>query len=258
MNKLVANLGYRKSHGDLNIEKLTNIIMKGYESYNVEEYMQKTTFSPSTVGYGHGRCPRYWFIAFNGAVFQKFADPKSIANMMNGTLAHERIGELFERSNLDIVEIEQELITEDPPVRGFIDVIVDRAGENIVGEFKTTRSVIFMHRRAKMQPAGYHIIQVLLYLWGTGAEMGFVLYENKDTHEMLIIPVKKADYQEELDELLDWMRMVYKNYEDDTLPTRPFNSKRSKECKKCPVREACWESLGEGEKDIETLQVLPK
>lgn len=258
MKNLVRNLAYRQSHGDLDIQRLSDIIEKGYESYKVDEFMQKETFSPSTVGYGHGRCPRYWYIAFNGAIFQKDADPKSMANMLNGTMAHERIAELFERSGLDIVEVEQELITENPPVRGFIDVIVDRAGEGVVGEFKTTRNVIFMHRRANMRPAGYHIIQVLLYLWGTDLEMGFVLYENKDSHEVLIIPVKRSDYEDELEELLRWMRMVYSKYEDDILPKRPYKSKRSKVCKRCPVREACWEGLEEGEEEVETLSVLPK
>lgn len=256
MSSLVKNFAYKKSHGDLDIERLTEIIEEGYKSYNTNEYIQKYTFSPSTIGYGHGRCPRYWYIAFNGAIFRQDADPQSIANMLNGTLAHERIGELFKRSTLDIVEVEQELKTEDPPVRGFIDIVVDRAGEEVVGEFKTTRNVIFLHRRNKMEPAGYHIMQVLLYMWGKDVDMGFVMYENKDSHELLIIPVKREDHEEELQELLAWMRTVYGAYADDILPVRPYKSKKSKVCKRCPVRDACWDDLEEGEIDIETLSVL--
>lgn len=256
MSSLVKNLRFRKSHGDLDIDRLAQIIEDGYKSYNSSEYIQKKTFSPSTIGYGHGRCPRYWYIAFNGAIFNKEADPQSIANMMNGTLAHDRIGELFTRSTLDVVEIEQELITEDPPVRGFIDVVIDRAGEEIVGEIKTTRNVIFMHRQATMKPAGYHILQVLLYLWGKDLEMGFILYENKDNHEVLIIPVRRQDHEEELEELLGWMRNVYATYTDDKLPVRPYKSRRSKVCKRCPLLEACWDDLDEGEVTIEELSVL--
>lgn len=256
MKSITENLGFKKSHGDLDIERLTKVIEDGYKTYNKSGYIQKYTFSPSTIGYGHGRCPRYWFIAFNGAIFNENSDPDSIANMLNGTMAHDRIAELFRRSDLDIIEVEQELKTEDPPVRGFIDVMVDRAGEAVVGEVKTTRNVIFLHRRAKMEPAPYHIMQVLLYMWGKGVDMGFVLYENKDSHKILIIPVRRQDHEEDLEELLAWMRNVYQTYEDDTLPTRPYKSKKSKVCKRCPVRDACWDDLDEGEIDIETLSVL--
>ena len=256
MKSIVRNLPFRKSHGDLDIPALTEIIEDAYQSYNTSEFVTKTTFSPSTVGYGHGRCPRYWFIAFEGAIFDKNSDPQSIANMLNGTLAHDRLGELFNRSSLDIVEIEQEIVTEDPPVRGFIDVVVNRSGEEVVGEIKTTRNVIFMHRQAKMKPAPYHIAQVLLYMWAKDVSMGFVLYENKDSHEILIIPVKREDHEEELQELLSWMRKVYQAHQDGELPTRPHKSKRSKECKGCPVRNTCWDEMESGVRDIETLPVL--
>ena len=60
--------------------------------------MQKKTFSPSTIGYGHGNCPRYWFIAFSGEEFDEKFDATAIANMLNGTYAHERLQKIIAES----------------------------------------------------------------------------------------------------------------------------------------------------------------
>lgn len=255
MSEVVQNIPFKKRHGSINLEALKDAIDEAYKTYHNREFKQKTTFSPSTLGFGKGRCPRYWYIAFEGAEFVEEPDARSVANMKNGTLSHDRLDELFRRSPLDIVDSEREILANNPPLRGFGDIILNYMGEEVVGEFKTSGHRSFMWRMTKMEASGYNIIQVLLYLWATDNETGLLIYESKDTHQLLIIPVFKSDHEEELQELLEWMRTVRKSWEEQELPERPYRS-NSKVCKECPVREACFEDYPRGDVKIETLRVL--
>lgn len=255
MSEVVQNIPFKKRHGDVNLDALKDAIDEAYKTYHSRQFRRKTTFSPSTLGYGKGRCPRYWYIAFDGAEFVEEPDARGVANMQNGILAHTRLDELFQRSPLEIVDSEREITSEDPPIRGFGDIIINRAGEEVVGEFKTTGHRGFMWKMTKMEASGYHVLQVLLYLWATDNETGLLIYESKDTHQLLIIPVFRSDHEEELQELLEWMRTVRQSWEDQELPIRPYRS-NSKVCKECPVRETCFEDYPRGDVKIETLRVL--
>ncbi|MCA1799697.1 MAG: PD-(D/E)XK nuclease family protein [Actinobacteria bacterium] len=255
---IVRNLGHKPNHGSIDIKKLSGILDDAYKSMNEPEFKQKTSFAPSTVGYGHGRCPRYWYIAFDGAVFIESREAKDYANMQTGTDAHERIGKLLERSKLDIKAIEQEFRNQDPPIHGFIDGIIDRKGEEVIVEIKTTRTEAFRARQAKMAPPDYHLLQILIYMRLRNAESGFFLYEDKNTHEMLVMPVYLDDKNKEIvDNSLQWMREVRQLWEDRTLPKNPYRA-NSKVCKKCPVRATCFdaEQYDEGVIDFDELTIL--
>ena len=120
---LVTNLKFKKITSGFDPDKLAKMLTDGYiGNSNNPKYMKKTTFSPSTIGYGHGNCARYWYIAFEGTEFENTFDAIAIANMSNGTAAHERIQEIFKSTGL-VKHIEQEIIKEDPPVKGFADEI---------------------------------------------------------------------------------------------------------------------------------------
>ena len=45
---------------------LTEKIQSGYTVNRIDKQTQKKTFAPSTIAYGHGECPRYWYLAFDG------------------------------------------------------------------------------------------------------------------------------------------------------------------------------------------------
>jgi CRISPR/Cas system-associated exonuclease Cas4 (RecB family) len=253
LSKLVQNLKFQKVEG-FDPNALAHMIEREYLNLNRTRDMQKTTFSPSGIGYGNGRCPRYWYMAFSGAEFVEINDALGIANMQNGTSAHERLQKLLDATGT-VKDTEVEMRLEDPPVRGFIDVLIDWEGEEVVGEIKTTRSEAFQNRRASMKPPGYHLIQLLLYMHARGAKYGFFLYENKNTQEILVIPVTMNERLEKtLEKIMTWMREVHANYEAKTLPTRPF-TKSSPECKGCPLRTECW-SGPEGEVNIAALPIL--
>jgi CRISPR/Cas system-associated exonuclease Cas4 (RecB family) len=253
---LVTNLKFKKVTGSFDPDTFAKIIDDAYlTGRNLDRWQKKHTFSPSTIGYGHGTCPRYWFIAFNGADFEDKFDAIAIANMENGKQAHERLQTLLQSTKV-LKEIEREILCDDPPVRGFADLILDWTGQEVIGEIKTVKDEIFSARQASMTPTTSHLIQLLLYMWVEKIKEGFVMYENKNNNELLIMPiVMNARYEKIIEDVIQWMREVYANYKEDLLPERPF-TKSASVCKYCPVRKECWS--GEmGDIQIRALD-LPK
>src|SRR5690348_12485041 len=116
-----------KSHTDrLNPGEIADAIEKGFLAQRrpASAWTQKKTFSPSTIGYGHGTCARYWYIVFNGLdVFEDNFDAMAVANMSLGTAFHSEIQKALKTGGL-LVEEEVEIKLEDPPIRGYADAIV--------------------------------------------------------------------------------------------------------------------------------------
>lgn len=97
------------------------------------KFTKKKTFSPSSIGYGNATCARYWYLAFDGAVFEDDNDALGIANMSYGTQAHTRIEKLFEDAGL-LIDKEIEIKLSDPPIRGYMDVMIKWDGEEVPGK----------------------------------------------------------------------------------------------------------------------------
>jgi CRISPR/Cas system-associated exonuclease Cas4 (RecB family) len=214
-------------------------------------FKQKKSFAPSTIGYGHGKCPRYWHYAFSGAMFDENTDYKSKGRMANGTDSHTRIQEVIAKTGYNIL-VEQEVLHSDPPIRGFIDVeLVDF---NIPVEIKTTNDTNYRLFKTSGHPSSSHRVQELIYMKVRGATEGLILYENKDTNEMHIIPILMSKRNEDfINGVFDWMKLVKSNIDDGKLPKRVF-AKTSYMCKNCPVTKECWSGL-EGDINIKALEV---
>lgn len=210
------------------------------------KFTQKTSFAPSGIGYGSGTCPRYWYYAFHGAHFNyDDTTARQRANMDAGTAAGERIADLVKQAGL-LTAAEVPVRHEDPPIFGFMDLAVKWQGEEMIGEVKTTREETWNYRASTMQAPGYQLIQLLIYMKVFNKDKGFFLIENKNTHELLVIPVKMTEKNRELvDYVFDWMRTVKKSSDADQLPHRPFTPK-SLQCKSCPVWDTCWEGYIKG------------
>ena len=86
----------------IDAKELVNTIQQGYLVGRDPEHKQKKTFGPSTIAYGYGECPRYWYLAFEGAIFEDDSDAYAIENMTNGTLSHGRIEAAFKNSGISI------------------------------------------------------------------------------------------------------------------------------------------------------------
>lgn len=224
-------------------ELLNDAVLKGRREPSDRA---KKSFAPSGVGYGSGTCPRQWFYAFSGGILREDEpDALSIANMDYGTEAHARIQKVFKQTGI-LVEDERKVVTDDkpelPPIFGYADLIIKWQGEEAVGEIKTTTQESYVSKKAKATPAGYHLLQVLIYMKVLGLNKGFLLYENKNTQQLLIIPVTWNVANTKLvEDTFNWMQTVYLNWENGRKPKRPFNSKRSPACKSCPFVTHCWD-----------------
>ena len=82
------------------VDGLIEKIESGYLTKTKPKFSKKSNFSASTLTYGAGECPRFWHLAFDGAVFHDNSDAHGVANRTNGTLGHGRIQEAIEASGL--------------------------------------------------------------------------------------------------------------------------------------------------------------
>ena len=218
----------------------------------------KTTFSPSALGWGSGKCPRRWYFLFNGAETVETLTAESRYNMQNGTDLHEITqGMLEDNPNLKI-DIEVEVKNEDPPIRGFIDGVINADGDPIILEIKSAKDVAYGYRETSFEAAAYHKLQVSIYMALLKSKLGLFFYLNKNSYDNLIIPFVMDDKtQAYVDYLFDWMRTTRKAFEENTLPNY-FAGKRSnsKVCSSCPVKKVC-DQAGEvrGGVDIPLLEL---
>ena len=243
-----------KAESFLNTQELIDKINYGYIAKRETKFQQKKTFAPSTIAYSHGECPRYWYLAFEGAMFEDNADAYGGANMTSGTKSHERIQQAMLDAGI-LKNAEFKITYNDPPIFGFGDVILEWAGEDLLGEIKTMPSEGFEYRKASGKPKTGHLIQLLIYMKILGKARAVLIYENKNNHDLLVIPVEVNDYYRKwVDGAFQWMRDVRKAWEDKTLPTKNYRS-NSKICKTCPLSKTCAEA-GVGTIKIKSLEAL--
>jgi len=257
VNNLIGQVMTVKKPSFVQEADMIEAIEKGYLVGREPKFRKKKTFSPSTLVWGNGSCARYWHYAFNGAEFSDDADAYAVANMTNGTLSHERM----QKAMLDggfLTDDEVEVVNDDPPIFGYADGLVEWDGEEMVVEIKTMRDEAFQYRKKSRKPPTYHLEQILYYMKVLKLAKGLLIYEGKNGHELMIIPVEINDeYIEWVNQSFDWMRRVRKAYEDDKKPTRTYRS-NSKVCKGCPVKDLCFSEDKEGDIRIEPLEHLAK
>lgn len=249
----------------LNTEELIQKIQSGYTVNRVAKFQQKKSFAPSTIAYSHGECPRYWYLAFDGGVFEDYADPYGVANMTNGTLSHERIQKAMLDSGVakEFIDDKGQKTTEfkitysDPPIFGFGDAILNWGGDEIMGEIKTMSNEAFEYRKTAGKPKTGHLVQILIYMKILGKSKGVLIYENKNNHELLAFPIEVTPgsyYVGWVNQTFEWMRTVRKAWTDRTMPEKNYRS-NSKICKTCPLSKVCAEA-GKGDIKIKSLEPL--
>jgi CRISPR/Cas system-associated exonuclease Cas4 (RecB family) len=239
--------------GPIDGRALISKIEEGYTVNRVTEFKKKKSFSPSSLVYGNGACPRYWFLAFEGAEFQDDVDAYAAANMQSGIDAHARIQKAITDAGI-MVEEEKKVMISDPPIFGFADGILQWGETQPVLEIKTMREESYSYRK-HAKPPNYHLMQLLIYMKILGRKIGVLLYENKNSHELHAIPVE-ADEEKMawVEHAFDWMRKVRAQWESGEIPKKPYRS-NSKVCKTCPLQNACAEAPV-GKEKVEPLEYL--
>ena len=252
------------------VDGLVAKIEAGYIA-NIKPYFhKKKNFTASGLTYGAGECPRYWHLSFDGAVVYDDADAYGVANRTNGTLGHQRIQGAIAATDLLDSDMEFDKLPrpsyikeqthpamefrvngDNPPFNGYGDVMLKLNNERVVGEIKTMPNDGFEYKKKSKKPKNSHLMQLLIYMKFWNINKGVLIYENKNNHELLTLPVVVNDhYRQWVDQAFDWMREVYKNWKDQKLPQKPYRS-NSKICKVCPIQKACLEA------DIGTIKVKP-
>jgi CRISPR/Cas system-associated exonuclease Cas4 (RecB family) len=235
-------------------EALIEKIKSGYTVKRVDKFQTKKTFAPSTIAYSHGECPRYWYLAFEGAMFEDNADAYGGANMTAGTKSHERIQQAMEDAGI-LKNSEFKITYPDPPIFGYGDVILEWENEDLLGEIKTMPNEGFEYRKLAGKPKAGHLIQLLIYMKVLNKSKAILIYENKNNHELLVFPVELNEYSFKwVENAFEWMRTVRKAWENKTLPEKNYRS-NSKICKTCPIRATC-DLAGSGEIKIKSLESL--
>tara|TARA_B110000977_G_C10993163_1_gene460755 strand:- start:350 stop:1147 length:798 start_codon:yes stop_codon:yes gene_type:complete len=253
LNELMEK-GERAQKSSPDMDALIQKIQSGYVAKRGPRHQQKKSFAPSTIAYGHGECARYWYLAFEGGTFEDYADPFAGANMTNGTKSHERIQKAMEDAGM-LIDSEFKIINEDPPIFGYGDVILDWNGEELLGEIKTAMQEGFEYRKKSRKAKSGHLIQLLIYMKILKKAKGVLIYENKNNHELLTIPVEINDYYITwVNQAFEWMRDVRKAWEAKTLPTKNYRS-NSKICKTCPLAKVCADA-GTGDIKLKALEPL--
>ncbi len=219
-------------------DELIKKIESGYTVNRGPKHQQKKTFAPSTIAYSHGECPRYWYLAFTGGTFEDNSDAYGVANMTSGTLSHERIQKAMSDAGI-LQDSEFKITSEDPPIFGYGDVMLDWMGESLLGEIKTMPSDTFEFFKTRGKPKKGHMIQLLIYMKILKKAKAVMIYENKNNHELLIFPVEVTEgYIKWVDYAFNWMREVRKAWENKTIPKKNYRC-NSKICKTCPLQKEC-------------------
>jgi len=243
----------KQPEGPIDTKALIAKIEEGYTIDRTTDFKTKKSFSPSTLVYGNGACPRYWFLAFSGADFEDNVDAYAAANMGSGVDGHARIQKAITAAGI-MVEEEKRVIASDPPIFGFADAVIQWGEEQPVVEIKTMREESFAYRKYA-KPPNYHLMQLIIYMKVLGRKLGVLLYENKNSHELHAITVEpEPEYIAWADYAFDWMRTVRKAWEDKTIPKKTYRA-NSKVCKTCPIQKACA-SAEKGDIKISPLEYL--
>ena len=245
----------KKIDSFLNTDELIAKINSGYTIKRVDKFTTKKTFAPSTIAFSHGECARYWYLAFEGGIFEDNADAYGGANMTAGTKSHERIQDAMGNVPDFLIDSEFKITAEDPPIFGYGDVMLNWEGQELLGEIKTMPSEGFEYRKNSGKPKTGHLVQLLIYMKILKKDKAVLIYENKNNHELLILPVELNDYYARwVDQAFDWMRAVRKAWTDRTLPEKNYRS-NSKICKTCPISKMCAEA-GIGDIKLKSLEPI--
>jgi CRISPR/Cas system-associated exonuclease Cas4 (RecB family) len=243
----------KQPEGPIDTKALIAKIESGYTANRGPEFKTKKTFSPSALVYGNGACPRYWWLAWTGAEFEDDADAYAVANMASGTDGHARIQKAITDAGI-MVEQEKRIVSQDPPIFGFADAVIQWEEEQPVVEIKTMKEESFAYRK-HAKPPNYHLMQLIIYMKVLGKKLGILLYENKNSHELHAITVEPTEeYKAWGEYAFDWMRKVRSQWESGEIPQKPYRS-NSKVCKRCPLQKACAEAP-KGKDKIEPLEYL--
>jgi CRISPR/Cas system-associated exonuclease Cas4 (RecB family) len=234
-------------------DEIIKKIHDGYEHKKGMQFKKRVGFTPSGLTYGSGKCARMWYLWFEGNEGENTNDWYSVANMASGTDRHTRIQQAMEDAGI-LVHKELPIKSEDPIISGKTDAIIKWNDAEIITEIKTINEESFGYLR---KPRNYHIEQLLIYMKILQQSFGYLIYENKNNHELRFFPIQvNQKYKDFINYFFDWMKQVQKAFDDKQLPENPFRNKfENKICKGCDFFKVC-QTKGVGDIKIDSRKDL--
>lgn len=215
------------------LEDLEQSIVDGRDtSRNVED----DGFHPSSLGIKHGKCARRAVYLMQGVPKGGDIPPRLQRIFDNGHAVHERLQGYMERMGIDMVS-EVKVATEEPPIRGHCDGTMRWNDTDYAVEIKSCNDMVFVNRVKFKKPKPEHIEQVNIYAHVLGIEKILVIYENKDTQELLIYEVD-TDHEKAQKQIDKW-HAQWLCLKAGELPKRPYKPS-SPTCAQCDLKDYCF------------------
>jgi hypothetical protein len=231
----------KKVNGDALCTELVESIDSHLAKRNGVELKRVEGFHPSYTN----QCGRYWVYLFRGVSANVDFASQTYRIFDNGHAVHDRLYSYLSGMGI-LTEEEIPVESEDPPIRGTADGIINFHGKQLI-ELKSISDVGFSYRKIYNKPKDDHYRQAQIYMRCLNLDSGFVIYENKNNQEILPLYMERDD--EFIDKLYKKYRKIYKNFIDgDVLPGRPYKSIASKQCSWCNVKEFCWKDEDGGKR----------
>lgn len=228
------------------LEALEQSICDGRDtSRNIEN----DGFHPSSLGISHGKCARRAVYLMQGVAKGGDIPPRLQRIFDNGHAVHARLQGYMEAMDIEM-ESEVKVATEEPPIRGHCDGVMLWNGVRYAVEIKSCNDNVFVNRVKFKKPKDEHVQQVNIYAHALGIEKILVIYENKDTQELLVyeIDTDHVKAQKQIDKWhAQWLCL-----KDGELPKRPYKP-ASPTCAQCDLKDYCFtdDTVGVDIKDYE-------
>lgn len=178
-------------------------------------------------------CPRALYFSMTGEEGEKI-NIEGIRRMKMGNKLHESIvGDLFS-AGVRIVASEIS-IPENDFIHGRADVIISHKNELVVVDIKSIAGYGYkLITDNKLNSE--HIDQVNLYLHFFNLKKGLIIYTNKNTQELIEIPVEYNELRAL--ELLENLKILKQKINKKEIPDIPENIESWK-CSYCKFKETC-------------------
>ena len=206
--------------------------------------------SPSVIG-GCERAASFSFVGIRGA---KKIDPKTELIFDNGDWVHRKFQAMFEdmervlgRDRIRVLGIEERIMYPELYITGYLDIAVkikvNGKWVKVVIDIKSINARGFAQLEASHEPVESHTRQVTTYGVARGKfDYLCVMYENKDTNELLPLMFKYDPIVWE--QVKAWCERVLSALENEKLPPKHPNCREGNfDYEKCPHREICYGSM---------------
>lgn len=214
--------------GDI-VAAINDFIMTGIKP----RFRKSTGFSPSE----DNTCIRFWWYKFNGVEIPVNHDARGQRIFDVGNDVEARLLGYFDGMGVLIgTQVPVPQRNGLPPVSGFIDAIIEWDGPVIV-EIKSIKHEGFLMRKNYKKPTARHYRQIQWYLHYYELDRGIVIYECKNTQELLAFKIKRDT--EFCEKQMKKYAKIYDKATQKERPNRPYKQS-SDMCQYCKLLTVCW------------------